>query len=469
MQFDEYRRHDALGLAALVAKGQVTASELLETAIARMAAVNPGLNAVTLDLTERARGRAKSLPAGPFAGVPFLLKDLSADLAGVPTTSGSAAGRDMIPAEDSATTAAYEKAGLVIFGKTNTSEFGLTPVTEPVLYGPSRNPWDLTRTPGGSSGGSAAAVASGVVPAAHGTDGGGSLRNPASCCGLFGFKPSRGRVSLAPRAEGWGGALTEHALTRSVRDSAALLDLVSRPQAGDPYFLAPPSAPFVTEVARPPGRLRIGFTTAALAGGEIDPACAEAVTAAARLCQSLGHQVEEIKPPASAPTIHGLASTIITVSVATTLDDLGRVRGRPVEEQEVEPFTWLVAQAGRAVSGPAYQLCLQDLHRAGRDFVQIYDSIDVMLTSTLGVPTPPIGWLTEDPAQFSARLAKLTPNLIVFSNTGQPSMSVPLGATPEGLPIGVQFAARLGEEATLFRLAGQLEKAAPWFERLPPI
>lgn len=469
MQFDEYRRHDAVGLASLVARGQVTAGELLDTALARMQAVNPQLNAVVMDLTDRARTRARSLPAGPFAGVPFLMKDLGAALAGTASTSGSAACREIVPAEDSAVAAAYEKAGLVIFGKTNTSEFGLTPVTEPALYGPCRNPWDLTRTPGGSSGGSAAAVAAGIVPAAHATDGGGSIRNPAACCGLFGFKPSRGRVSLAPLAQGWGGALTEHAITRSVRDSAALLDLVGAPQPGDPYFLPSPSPPFATEVARPPGRLRIGFVSGALAGGDVDPACAEAVLAAARLCESLGHSVAEVKPPAGVGQIQSLARTIIAVSVAATLADAGRRRGRPVSEAEVEPFTWQVAQRGLAFTAPDYATALEDLQQAARAFAAIHEQADVLLCATLGSPAVPIGWLTEDPARFGERLARFTPNTIVFSNTGQPAMSVPLGHSPEGLPVGVTFAARLGQDAMLFRLAGQLEQAQPWFDRTPPL
>ena len=289
MKFDEYRQHDAVGLAGRVAKGEVSAGELLETALERMAQVNPALNAVTLDLADFGRKLAAAKPSGPLAGVPFLLKDLGALLEGTVTSSGSALLKDNVAAADSALTTAYREAGLVIFGKTNTPEFGLMPITESSFLGPCRNPWDVSRTPGGSSGGAASAVAAGIVPAAHASDGGGSIRTPASACGLFGMKPSRGRVSFAPLGEGWGGASIQHAVTRSVRDSAVLLDIACQPQVGDPYFLPAPPRPYAQEVGRAPGSLRIGFTTAALASGALDPECAAAVLEAAKLCAGLGH------------------------------------------------------------------------------------------------------------------------------------------------------------------------------------
>ena len=468
MKFDEYRRHDATGLAALVAGGQVSAGELLATAQARLAEVNPRINAVTHDLSALGAAEAAAGRQGPFAGVPFLLKDLGAPLAGAVTTQSSRVFADWRPPEDGAITKAYRAAGLVIFGKTNTPEFGLTAVTEPAMYGPCRSPWDLGRTPGGSSGGAASAVAAGIVPAAHASDGGGSIRTPASCCGLFGLKPSRGRVSFAPTGEGWGGASIQHAVTRSVRDSAALLDLVCRPQPGDPYFLAPPERPFAEAAARDPGKLRIAFTTAALMGGTLDPECAEAVRDAARLCESLGHAVEEASVPGDILAMSQGAGDVIAASVAATLDAEAERRGREIGDDELEPLTWGMYRRGRKVSGSQYVRGLAAIHAYGRAVASLYDRFDVLLLSTLGRPPIPIGWLTEEPKLYTERLFAFMPNTQAFNNTGQPAMTVPLAWSQGGLPIGIQFVGRMGEEATLLSLAGQLEKARPWFDRVAP-
>ena len=471
MNFEDYRRHDAVGLAGLVAEGQVSAAELLETAVARMAEVNPKINAVTMDLTEWGRQDVRRpLWSGPLAGVPFLLKDLGAQRAGAPTRSGSAVFKDATAAADSAITAAYKEAGLVIFGKTNTPEFGLMPVTESRLLGPCRNPWDLSRTPGGSSGGAAAAVAAGVVPAAHASDGGGSIRTPASACGLFGLKPSRGRVSFAPTGEGWGGASIQHAVTRSVRDSAALLDVVCGPQPGDPYFLARPEVPFAEMVGRDPGKLAIGFTTAGLASGAIDSECAAAVLDAARLCEGLGHFVEETSLPGDLAAMQRGAGDVIAASIAATLDAEGERRGRPVAEDEVEPMTWLTYQRGKKVTGAAYVRGLAAIHAYGRAVAGLFQRYDVLLLSTLGSPAIPVGHLTENPAEYVERLFAFMPNTQAFNNTGQPAMTVPLAWSARGgLPIGMQFVGRMGEEALLLSLAGQLEQARPWFDRTAPI
>lgn len=462
MRFEEYRRHDAVGLAQLVAKGEVSADELMATAAARLEEVNPKINAVTQRFAPRGGGQ------GPLAGVPFLLKDLGAQLSGTPTTGGSALFKDAVAAQDSALVGAYLEAGLAIFGKTNTPEFGLMPVTEPALFGPSRNPWDLSRTPGGSSGGASAAVAAGIVPAAHASDGGGSIRVPAHACGLFGLKPSRGRVSFAPLGEGWGGASMQHAVTRSVRDSAVLLDVVCRPQPGDPYFLAPPERPFAEEVAREPGRLRIAFTTQAIAAPAIDDECQAAVRATAQLCASLGHEVEEAAIPGDLSALARAAGQVIAASTAAMLDAEAERRGRPIEPHELEPGTFAMYRSV-SVSGPAYVRALQTIHAVTRQVAALFEDYDVLLLSTAGSPAPPVGWLMADPGAFRDRLFAFMCNTQLFNNTGQPAMSVPLAWSREGLPIGLQFVAPMGEEARLFRLAGQLEQAQPWFDRTPSL
>jgi len=462
MRFDEYRRHDALGLAELVATREVSAEELTGLAIARLEEVNPKINAVTQRFAPRGGGE------GPFAGVPFLLKDLGAQLAGTPTTGGSALFKDAVATQDSALVRAYLDAGLSIFGKTNTPEFGLMPVTEPRLFGPSRNPWDLERTPGGSSGGASAAVSAGIVPAAHASDGGGSIRVPAHACGLFGMKPSRGRVSFAPLGEGWGGASMQHALTRSVRDSAALLDVVCRPQTGDPYFLAPPERPFLEEVRREPGRLRIAFTTQAIAASRLDPEVEAAVRDAAQLCASLGHDVEEAAIPGDLQALARAAGQVIAASTAAMLDAEAERRGRPIEAGELEPGTFAM-YLGVDISGPAYVRAIQTVHAVTRQVSALFETYDVLLLATAGMPAPPIGWLMAEPGAFRDRLFAFMCNTQLFNNTGQPAMSVPLAWSGEGLPIGIQFVAPMGEEARLFRLAGQLEQARPWFDRVPPL
>ena len=469
MKFEDYRSHDAVGLAGLVAKGEVSAGELLETAVTRMGQVNPALNAVTLDLADWGRKEAAKPQDAALAGVPFLLKDLGATLAGTVTSSGSALLKDNVAAADSALTTAYRQAGLVIFGKTNTPEFGLMPITESTFLGPCRNPWDVSRTPGGSSGGAASAVAAGIVPAAHASDGGGSIRTPASACGLFGLKPSRGRVSFSPLGEGWGGASIQHAVTRSVRDSAVLLDIACRPQPGDPYYLDAPATPYAQEVGRAPGKLRIGFTTAALASDTLDPECVQAVLDAARLCESLGHTVEEVTVPGNLAAMQQGAGDVIAASVAATFEAEAERRGRPVSEDEVEMLTWGMYRRGTGVSGATYVRGLAAIHAYGRAVAGLFSTYDVLLLSTLGSPAIPIGHLTEDLRAFTERLFKFMPNTQAFNNTGQPAMTVPLAWSKGGLPIGLQFVGRMADEATLFRLAGQLETARPWFDRVAPI
>ncbi|WP_337188737.1 amidase [Phenylobacterium sp.] len=473
MRFDEYRAHDAVGLAALVAGGEATAGELLDVAVARMAEVNPKINAVTRDMTDIARAQLplSGPPAsGPLAGVPYLLKDLGSHWGGVPTTFGSRLFADVPAAADSSMTRLYRMAGLNIFGKTNTPEFGIWPVTEPHLLGACRNPWDLSRTPGGSSGGAAAAVSAGIVPAAHATDGGGSIRIPAACCGLFGMKPSRGRVSFAPAGEGWAGASIPHAVTRSVRDSAVLLDATCAPQPGDPYFLAPPERPYAQEVGRDPGKLRIGFTDKALTvGAALDPEVAEAVRDVARLCEGLGHRVEPVELPGDHAAMQAAARTILWASVAASIDAECERRGRPLAEDEIEPATHGIYRRGKATTGPEYVRAVQVVHAYGRAAAQVFERCDVFLLATLGRPAIPLGHLFEDPKRTVERLFGYMPNTQAFNNSGQPAMTVPLAWSSDGLPIGIQFVAPTGDESTLFRLAGQLEAARPWFDRVPPL
>lgn len=465
MKFEEYRRHDAVGLADLVARGEVSAAELLETALARTAEVNPKINAVVQLFPDR----AQPTPEGPLAGVPFLLKDLGAALAGTPTTGGSRLFEHALASADSALVRLYKAAGLAIFGKTNTPEFGLWPVTESELLGPCRNPWDLSRTSGGSSGGAAAAVAAGVLPAAHASDGGGSIRIPASCCGLVGMKPSRGRVSFAPLGEGWAGASIQHAVTRSVRDSATLLDIACIPQPGDPYFLPPPQTSFAEEARRHPGRLRIAFTAGALSGAPIDPECEAAVRDTAKLCESLGHTVEEVKVPGDLAAMQAAAAQVIGASVAANLDAEAERRGRPIEAGEVEALTMATYRRGKGVLGSDYVRGLAALHAYGRAVAALFETFDVLLTSTLGRPAIPLGWLFEDRGQIAERLFAFMPNTQAFNNTGQPAISLPLAWSASGLPIGLQFVAPTGEEGRLYRLAGQLEQARPWFDKVAPL
>ncbi|HWF00617.1 MAG TPA: amidase [Caulobacteraceae bacterium] len=461
----DYLAHDAVGLAHLIASREVSAAEVLDAALSRAEAANGKVNAIVLDLADRARADAARAGAagGPLAGVPFLLKDLGAQLAGTATSSGSALFAGRPATSDSALDEAYRRAGLVIFGKTNTPELGLEPVTEPTHFGPCRNPWSLERTAGGSSGGAAAAVAAGIVPAAHASDGGGSIRIPASCCGLFGMKPSRGRVSAAPAGEGWGGFSTTHAVTRTVRDSAALLDVACKPQPGDPYWAPPPERPFLEEVSREPGRLRIGFTTQAIASGAISEDCAAAVRAAAGLCEGLGHDVREVRLEWAYGPVQRAASAIVAASVAATLDAEAERRGRAIESGEVEPATWAMSQTGRGLAAAGHVLALQTAHAFGRRVAQEFSTLDVILTSTLGMAPPPVGWLSGGgAAEYVSRLFAFMPNTQAFNVSGNPAMSVPLALSSEGLPIGVQFVAAQAAEALLFRLAAQLEAAAPW-------
>jgi amidase len=468
-------RLDATAQAALVREKSVRPIELVEAAIARIESLNPKLNAVVTTMFDRARAEASVAAAdGPFAGVPFLLKDLLAEYGGVRLTEGSAFldGR-YTPQADSELTARLRRAGLIVIGKTNTPELGILPTTEPRLFGPTRNPWSVGRTPGGSSGGSAAAVAAGLVAMAHANDGGGSIRIPASCCGLFGLKPTRGRNPLGPMyGDVFSGLAVEHAVTRSVRDSAALLDATAGPDVGDPYAAPVPARPYLEEISRPPGFLRIAFTSRAATGVPVHADCVSAVQDAARLCAGLGHDVTEASLELEGDLISQAFITVWAAGVAWSIDDWARRTGQTPSADCFEPLTWALYEMGNRRRAADYLLAIQDLQRISRQVARFFLEYDVWLSPTLAEPPLPLGSFDptpDNPMQGIFRAAQFVPFTPIFNATGQPAMSVPLFWNREQLPIGVQFAGRFGDEATLFRLAAQLEHARPWAGRWPTL
>ena len=490
-----YSTYDGLGLAELVRNGEVHPKELVESAIERIERLNPALNAVVHKMYQRARDAAVGeLPDGPFRGVPILLKDLLAWFAGERITSGSRLFRDFVAPHDSEYVRRLKQTGVIVIGKTNTPEFGLTPFTEPELFGPARNPWNIERTTAGSSGGSAAAVASGMVPLASGGDGGGSIRMPASCCGIFGLKPTRGRTPTGPdNGEYWRGAAIEHVLTRSVRDSAAMLDATLGADVGAPYTAPSPAGPYLDEITREPGRLRIAFTMDSLMGREVHADCAAAVHDAAHLLESLGHHVEEAAPPVDKQQFNRAFLLLVAAETAADLEDARQLLGRGARRDEVEYGTWGLAMLGQALPAHEYAGALRYLQRAARAIGTFFERYDVFLTPTVATPPFPHGALQPTAAErrlltvmgmlrggsalralgMVDKMADTVFEFMAFTApfnvSGQPAMSVPLYWNAEGLPVGVQFVARYADEATLFRLAGQLERARPWFNRTPPV
>ncbi len=491
----DYLDHDATALAALVRTGQASPLELVDAALSRIDRLNPQVNAVIQRMDESARLAARGpLPDGPFRGVPLLFKDLISTVAGAPFHCGSRFLRGYIAPHDSELVARYRRAGFIPLGKTNTPEFGLTPFTEPALYGPTRNPWDLTRTAGGSSGGSAAAVASGMVPVATGGDGGGSIRVPASCCGLFGMKPTKGRVPTGPDiGEIWHGAVVEHVLTRSVRDSAAILDATHGPDLGAPYFAPAPVRPFLEEIAREPGRLRIAFTDRPWLGKQVHPDCRAALQDTVRLLESLGHIVEEATPVFDGEAFSRAFITMLCAELRGDIEDAEAALRRVARPGDFEPATWALSLLGRAISGADLSRALRHLQRATRQIAPFFEQYDVLVTPTLALPPVPTGSLQPTAAEQAilrflgtlraGRLLKLVgileqtagevfefiPWTPVINATGQPAMSVPLYWNGDGLPIGSHFIGRFGDEALLYGLASQLEQARPWFLRLAPL
>lgn len=456
---------DATALAQLVEKKEVTPLELVEQAIERIEAKNPVLNAVVMPMFDEARRLAKTeLPQGPFTGVPFLLKDLLGAYAGVPLSFGSSVMKDYVPKQDSELTRRFKRAGLIVLGKTNTPELGILPTTEPALFGPAKNPFDPTRMTGGSSGGSAAAVASGMVPMAHGNDGGGSIRIPASCCGLFGMKPTRGRNPLGPDVgDIMNGLVVEHVVTRSVRDSARLLDAIHGPDVGAPYVAPEPRRPFAEDAAREPRRLRIAFSVRASTGVAIDPECVRAVHETVKLLEELGHQVEEAEPELDAPLLN---HAFIAVWAAGVAADLKKIEAMNVEvrDEDLEPLTRGLRDMGSAVSAADYLNAVAVLQGVGRGMGRFLVRYDAWLTPTLASPPLPLGSFEreDDPMYGLARSAEFVPFTPIANVSGQPAMSVPLFRTASGLPVGSHFVGRFGQEGALFSLAAQLEKARPW-------
>ncbi len=494
MPFKEYDQYDALGLAELVRKKKIKPLELLEEAIRRVERLNPTLNAVITPMYDHARRAVKEgLPKGPFHGVPLMLKDLLAVYAGVPMASGCKAYRNFVPEQDSELVRRFKHTGAVIMGKTNTPEFGLLAVTEPKLFGPTRNPWNTDHTPGGSSGGSAAAIASGMVPFASGGDGGGSIRIPSSCCGLFGLKPSRGRNPMGPEyGEIWQGAVVEHVLTRSVRDSAAMLDATQGPDVGAPYIIPPPERSYMQELKQKPGKLKIAFNTRSPIGTDVHPECVRAVEDAARLLEEMGHIVEEAEPEIDGWKLAMSYMMMYFGEVATEIDKIKTVLGRKAKRTDVEPITWTLGLLGRVFTAADFVQAINEWHRAARIMGVFHEKYDVYMTPTMAYPPVRIGELDPKPAEKALmsvvnrfglgkllkvsgiveQLAESSLEKVPFTQlanfTGQPAMSVPLHWTAEGLPSGVHFIGRFGDEATLFRLAAQLEKANPWFDMRPP-
>jgi amidase len=472
---DAFAALDATAQADLVRRKEVRSLELVDAAIARIERLNPKLNAVVAHWFDEAREQARgTLPEGPFTGVPFLIKDLISAYAGKKLTSGSRFFADLMAHHDSELIQRYKRAGLVILGKTNLPELGIVCTTESQLFGPARNPWNLDRTTGGSSGGSAAAVASGMVAMAHGGDGGGSIRIPASCCGVFGFKPSRGRLPMGPDiGDIMHGLVTEHALTRSVRDSAALLDATDGADVGAPYAAPPKAGPYAREVATPPGRLRIAFTTRNSTGVPVHPECLKALEDAVRLLTELGHTVVEAS--LEVPDEELLAQTFITIwssGVVVAIEKMAPLTGREPKPEHFEPLTWALYDMGRQNTAASYLVAYDALQRYARAFARKFVEVDAWLMPTLAEPPVPLGTFDappDEPMTALFRVAAFTPFTPLANLTGNPAMSVPLHWTAEGLPVGMQLVGRFGDEATLFRLAAQLETARPWGTRRPPL
>ena len=489
----EYLNLDGLAIADLIRRKDISAREAVVSAISRIESQNPRLNAVVHRMFDRALTIADGeIPDGPFRGVPFLLKDLLSWYEGEPLTNGSRLFQSWKAPFDTEMTRRYKRAGVIVVGKTNTSEFGLVPFTESELLGTCRNPWNPDVTAGGSSGGSGAAVASGMVPLAGGGDGGGSIRIPASCGGIFGLKPTRGRTPTGPvEGELWRGATVEHVLTRSVRDSAAMLDAVAGPDVGAPYFAPPPARRFIEEVRTPPGRLRIAFTADPQLGQTIHPDCARAVVDAARLLESLGHDVVEDTFDVDREAFNTAFLTVVCVETAAELDMAARMLKRKVRRGDVEAPTWALALIGKSISGPEYSNAVRYLQQTSRHIGEFFERYQVHVSPVVAGPPFPHGALQPPASEKTAmtilgalRASKVMKAMGALERaagtvfewmsftpianvTGQPAMSVPLSWNAAGLPIGVHFTGRYADEATLFRLAAELEIAAPWREKRP--
>jgi amidase len=472
MAFKEYGNYDGMGLAELVRKKQVTPKELLDEAIARTERVDPQINAVVVRHYDYAQRQIdKGLPDGPFAGVPFLLKDLDI-LEGTRTTWGASVYKDDVADHTATLAQRFLNAGVTIFGKSSSPEFGLLPTTESRLFGPTRNPWNLAHSSGGSSGGAAAAVAARILPVTHASDGGGSIRIPASASGVFGLKPTRARNPLGPdRGEGWGGFSCGHVVSISVRDSAAMLDAIHGPEPSSPYAAPPPERPFIEEVGCDPGRLRIAFTDKSPYGDAIDSEIAAATREVASLLAGLGHHVEERAPvlaadPAAVMAIIVAANTALSVRLAEARFS------RAMTDNDFETLTLVTAHNAKKATATDYVAAQLSAFQISRGLAAFFESCDVFLCPTLCSPPLRIGELntmSQDLSHIAPILRRYMPATSMFNMSGQPAMSVPLAWNRTGLPLGMMFSARYGEEATLYRLAAQLEQERPWKGKLPPV
>ncbi len=474
MGFDDYDNYDGLGLAELVKRGEVSPGDLVEAAIMRIEKLDPALNAVVHRAFDCARDEAKrELPDGPFKGVPFLIKDLGCPVGGMPRSSGSRFMRDEVPAEDGILTRRYRHAGMIILGKTNTPEFGITGTTESAHLGPCRNPWNPEYISGGSSGGSAAATASGMVPLAHASDGLGSIRIPAACCGLVGLKTTRDRnpsgMNDPDRILGFG---VDHVVSRTVRDSAAMLDWTGQPEPGCPYAVPAKERPYLEEIRREPGRLRIAFSTATPSGRPIDPEIESALHATAKQLEALGHDVFEANIDIDYRKLYAAQGTISSANAAANLARMAERIGREPNEDELERLTWAGVRHGQKQSGEDVMRAWGTFRVLCRELVAAYENFDVFLTPVLGTDPPKVGHIDTvglDPREVGKRQARIFPFTPPCNFTGQPAISLPLALSEAGLPIGMQFAGRYADEATLFRLSAQLEQAVPWADRRPAV
>ena len=474
MGMPDYSEFDGLGLAELVAKRAVTPLELMEAAIERTERHNPTLNAVVYKAYDDARARAVAdLPGGAFRGVPFLIKDLGMPVAGWPRSHGSRFARNVVDTEDGGLTARYRQAGVVPFGKTNTPEYGITGTTESAQLGPCRNPWNPGHIAGGSSGGAASAVAAGIVPMAHASDGLGSIRIPAACCGLVGLKVTRDRNPNMPDGFDYAlGNVVDHVVTRTVRDSAAMLDATGYPEPGSPYPPPPKARPYLEEVAASPGKLRIAWSSETPSGRPIEPEIQAALERTAALLKGLGHEVVEKGLGIDYRALFASRGPAAAANFAAGMARLIELVGHEPEPDELEPLTWASLKAGRRQTGADVMRSLQETRMLNRQTLAFFEDVDVYLTPVLGTPVPEIGFIDPvnlEPREVNRRQGRTFPFTPPFNFSGQPSLSLPLEVDANGLPIGMMFTARYADEATLFRLAGQLEKEAPWKDRRPQV
>ena len=483
----EYNHLDAVGINASIRAGEIHPREVIAAAIGRIERYDSRINAIAWRRYEPALQEAEqALPESPVAGVPFLLKDLSQTLAGAPDTKGSLMRQDLIADHDSTLVTRYKEAGLIFLGQSTYPEFGISADTRSALFGITRNPWNLELSPGGSSGGAAAAVAARYLPVAHASDGGGSIRIPASMCGLFGLKPTRARTPKGPKAaEGWFGMSIDHVVTRTVRDSAALLDISQGADPGAPYYPPPPDRPYIEEVGRAPGALRIAISTGSMLSDAMDPECERAVEKTATLLESLGHRISVARPSIDPNRFKRAMAVLIATDMASTIVNSARAAGRRPVRNRYEAASWLTGQVGKRLSATDLAKALHYIRNIGRSTAPFFEEHDVFVEPTIAVlpwKSGAIGGLRLSPRRrFPGRSAGMgamrlllepsvaaVPNTALWNASGQPSMSMPLHWA-DGLPIGVQFTARYADEALLFRLAGQLEQARPWIDRLPPI